>query len=237
MTKFFRQIRQKSLSRNRFGKYLAYAIGEIVLVVIGILLAVYINERITELKNNEVRNVYLDELKYTIEYDIKDVKENISAFDKWNPKLEQLLQYLKNENLSELDSVSDKINTSTKYIFFIQRSKSKIEEIKYSSINLINNRELKNKILLYQDNSIIALRNAENRYNFVDKELRKYFSENLINSNLTLKQLETDEHIFSLVYQKYNQNVGMNRIYQKILEEQYEIKKMIDSELDKHKAK
>ena len=67
MTKFFRQIRQKSLSRNRFGKYLAYAIGEIVLVVIGILLAVYINERITELKNNEVRNVYLDELKYTIE--------------------------------------------------------------------------------------------------------------------------------------------------------------------------
>ena len=77
MTKFFRQIRQKSLSRNRFGKYLAYAIGEIVLVVIGILLAVYINERITELKNNEVRNVYLDELKYTIEYDIKDVKENI----------------------------------------------------------------------------------------------------------------------------------------------------------------
>ena len=38
MLKFFRKIRQKLLSENKFSKYLIYAIGEIVLVVIGILI-------------------------------------------------------------------------------------------------------------------------------------------------------------------------------------------------------
>ncbi|MBD0778937.1 hypothetical protein HPE56_14145 [Maribacter sp. ANRC-HE7] len=43
MIKFFRKIRQQLLIENKFGKYLTYAIGEIVLVIIGILMALQIN--------------------------------------------------------------------------------------------------------------------------------------------------------------------------------------------------
>ena len=43
MIKFFRKIRQKLLSENKFSKYLIYAIGEIILVVIGILIALQFN--------------------------------------------------------------------------------------------------------------------------------------------------------------------------------------------------
>lgn len=43
MITFFRRIRQQLFSENKFSKYLAYAIGEIVLVVIGILIALQIN--------------------------------------------------------------------------------------------------------------------------------------------------------------------------------------------------
>jgi len=43
MIKFFRKIRRQLLTENRFSKYLLYAIGEIVLVVIGILIALQIN--------------------------------------------------------------------------------------------------------------------------------------------------------------------------------------------------
>lgn len=39
MIKFFSKIRQKLLAENKFTKYLNYAIGEIILVVIGILIA------------------------------------------------------------------------------------------------------------------------------------------------------------------------------------------------------
>ncbi|MEN2281322.1 DUF6090 family protein [Algoriphagus sp. SE2] len=57
MIKFFRKIRQKLLSENKFSKYLLYAIGEIALVMVGILLALQVNnwnesrkERVQEIK-------------------------------------------------------------------------------------------------------------------------------------------------------------------------------------------
>jgi len=43
MIKFFRKIRQKLLAENKFSKYLIYSIGEIFLVVIGILIALSVN--------------------------------------------------------------------------------------------------------------------------------------------------------------------------------------------------
>lgn len=43
MIKFFRKIRQRLLTENKFSKYLIYAIGEIILVVIGILIALQVN--------------------------------------------------------------------------------------------------------------------------------------------------------------------------------------------------
>ncbi len=43
MIKFFRKIRQNLFMENKTGKYFKYAIGEIILVVIGILIALQIN--------------------------------------------------------------------------------------------------------------------------------------------------------------------------------------------------
>ncbi len=43
MIKFFRKIRQNLLMENKTGQYLKYALGEIILVVIGILIALSIN--------------------------------------------------------------------------------------------------------------------------------------------------------------------------------------------------
>ena len=43
MIKFFRHIRQSLIKQNNMGKYFKYAIGEILLVVIGILIALQIN--------------------------------------------------------------------------------------------------------------------------------------------------------------------------------------------------
>ena len=54
MIKFFRHIRRALLGEGKFSKYLLYAIGEIVLVVIGILIALQINNA-NEIKSNEER--------------------------------------------------------------------------------------------------------------------------------------------------------------------------------------
>ena len=52
MIKFFRKIRQDLLRDNKIGDYLKYAVGEIVLVVIGILIALSINNWNESRKND-----------------------------------------------------------------------------------------------------------------------------------------------------------------------------------------
>ena len=63
MIKFFRKIRQKLLSENKFSKYLFYAIGEIVLVVIGILIALQINNSNQTRINKIIEKETLDNLR------------------------------------------------------------------------------------------------------------------------------------------------------------------------------
>ena len=59
MIKFFRHIRQRLISENKTSKYFKYAIGEIVLVVIGILIALQINNWNEQRKQNlNLRELY-----------------------------------------------------------------------------------------------------------------------------------------------------------------------------------
>ncbi len=66
MIKFFSKIRQKLLIENRFNKYLLYAIGEIILVVIGILIALQINtwSENKKIKTEEKKTYYWFNTKY-----------------------------------------------------------------------------------------------------------------------------------------------------------------------------
>jgi len=67
MIKFFRKIRQKLLTEIKFSKYLIYAIGEIILVVIGILIALQINNWNETKKISNSETNYLNVLKLEFE--------------------------------------------------------------------------------------------------------------------------------------------------------------------------
>jgi len=83
MIKFFRKIRQNLLMENKTGKYFKYAIGEIILVVIGILIALGINNwnqnRLT--RNQEV--LYLQNLK-------SELINNVTVIEKLDKRYEEL---------------------------------------------------------------------------------------------------------------------------------------------------
>ena len=74
MIKFFRRIRQNLLSQNKFSKYLLYAIGEIILVVFGILIALQINNANENRKARTIETSYLERLKV-------DLKENKTLWE------------------------------------------------------------------------------------------------------------------------------------------------------------
>lgn len=74
MIKFFRKIRKKLLSEGKTGTYLKYAIGEVILVVIGILIALAINDWNEDRKTNDSNYQLIDVL-------IADLKQKKAEFE------------------------------------------------------------------------------------------------------------------------------------------------------------
>lgn len=70
MLHFIRRLRHRLLTENRFGKYLFYAVGEIMLVVIGILIALQIDTWNEERKNEEAARALFANIQQDIEKDI-----------------------------------------------------------------------------------------------------------------------------------------------------------------------
>jgi hypothetical protein len=70
MINFFRKIRQRLLTENKFSKYLLYAIGEIVLVVIGILIALQVNNLNEDYKEKDALISILNNAKTYITAEI-----------------------------------------------------------------------------------------------------------------------------------------------------------------------
>ena len=85
MIKFFRKIRQNLLSENKTGTYLKYAFGEIILVVIGILIAIQINNWNENRKNqNELINIY-HQVSLDIKNDISELSDHIKYYNNLEP--------------------------------------------------------------------------------------------------------------------------------------------------------
>jgi len=91
MINLFRKIRQGSLTQNKFGKYLIYAIGEIILVVIGILIAVQINnwnqQREVEKTIHRIYSIVKSDLKS----DIENINFVLADMDKREPTFKKVL--------------------------------------------------------------------------------------------------------------------------------------------------
>jgi hypothetical protein len=73
MIKFFRKIRQNLLQEGKTGQYFKYAIGEIILVVIGILIALQINTWNEKRKDNKISQEYLQGITNDIKKDLEQI--------------------------------------------------------------------------------------------------------------------------------------------------------------------
>jgi hypothetical protein len=108
MIKFFRKIRQNLLMENKTGKYLKYAIGEIVLVVIGILIALQINNWNETRKEKKLEIELINLLISDLE---EKRKENLSDFENANRFIERFQETIEIwENEKRIDTINLKFN-------------------------------------------------------------------------------------------------------------------------------
>ncbi len=148
MIKFFRHIRQNLLNEGKTSKYFKYAIGEIVLVVIGILIALSINNWNENRKDKISENDFYCKLLEDFELD----RLNIERFSKESDyKIEtskKLLLELPQKNKSKEDLINGYIQALRTNAF--APSKVAILDITSSGkLSLIKNDSLKKNLLRY----------------------------------------------------------------------------------------
>lgn len=77
MITFFRHLRYNLMSKNKTSRYFKYAIGEIILVVVGILIALQINNWNENQKQNRIKAAYLNSIEKELRTDVALLKESI----------------------------------------------------------------------------------------------------------------------------------------------------------------
>ena len=147
MIKFFRKIRYDLMEKNKTGKYLKYAIGEILLVMIGILLALQVNNWNEDRKNNLRLTSHYQELKDELNYDLErwqDLVNQLNAIDSMGIYLRSFLD----DEIIEVDSIKLRRSflSAWWYATFGISSVAYNNLVSSGDIHLIENKKLKRKL-------------------------------------------------------------------------------------------
>ena len=111
MIKFFRRIRQQLLTENKFSKYLIYAIGEIILVVIGILIALTVNTHNEQRKEIKQEQIILKQLNEDYKANLVQLENKIEMRHKIIAQSLDILNIASNSSTISADSLSIRFAT------------------------------------------------------------------------------------------------------------------------------
>lgn len=170
MINIFRKIRYDLIEKNKIGKYLKYAIGEIALVVIGILIALSINN--WNQKQNEIKSetLSLNNLVLDLEEQATILEDYIQYESTYAENgVSVLKHYAKHKAFKKVDSILSKLNSLTSRRSFNPINTTFEELISTGNIGLIRNESIKRSIIRYynelEKSSLII---SNNNINLVD---------------------------------------------------------------------
>lgn len=158
MINFFRKIRQQLLKENKTGKYLKYAFGEILLVVIGILIALQVNNWNEERNSEEALRQSLIKLRTDIHYDLNTFSKLDSIHAVWFAQNQYISENVLNGKLVKLDSAVQIAPGRLSFLYLIIKTTSYQEMI--------------NTGLLYKLNPIVQS-SIDNYYELARFEMEK----------------------------------------------------------------
>jgi len=149
MINFFRKIRKKLADDNKPLKYARYAIGEIVLVVIGILIALSINNWNEQNKENKIEHKYLERLVIDLGVDSSYYEQKIAESESAIQHLNEYIHksYETQKSIEEVKQLFTHLHAQTDPL---TTQNSTYKELTGSgNINIIKNETLKKLIINY----------------------------------------------------------------------------------------
>ena len=174
MLRFFSKIRYKLAAKNSVAKYMRYAIGEIILVVIGILIALSINNWNGQKKQQKIEQEYLLSLQSEFNTNLDKINFSIAENETIINGINGLLNLFDNE---VLDTVSNKyLNETFRSVFGSQMqfkpSTGVLNDIISSgNLNLIANQKLRQRLASFES-SLEFLKLQENNTLTIKKNMK-----------------------------------------------------------------
>jgi hypothetical protein len=159
MISFFRKIRLSLLNQSKLTRYLAYAFGEIFLVVIGILVALEVNNWNEEKKRRTFETDILSLLDVNLASDSLLMSKELKHAQLANQLTDSLLNQL------ALGDYNDQLNLWMGKIINFQRFKSQssaFEVLKSKGIENISDKALQLALIQYYDISLFTVYQTNN---------------------------------------------------------------------------
>jgi hypothetical protein len=184
MIPFFRKVRKQHADDNQFLKYSRYAIGEIVLVVIGILIALQINNWNEDLKTQRRERVYLENIKADLLLNIEELNEFIEARESCVNSCDRLLGYFNQTSRLEFDDFNyHSINVMVWYPFK-QHDNTYQELLNSGNLAIISDKVIRNGL----QNMQVGFKNIA----FIEGEMQSDYESYLYDPYFTLTDLDTN---------------------------------------------
>jgi hypothetical protein len=227
------------MEKNKTGKYFKYAVGEIILVVIGILIALQINNWNEKRKENLVYQKFLVKLKSNLKDDISLYKDVIGDNTTYSKHLDTCLTILK----SYKDYSTKDLQPHLAFIQYSSRFNSNnsayINLQSTGKLNIINNDSLSEKLILYyrdiriQDKSIIEGVDTYSRNTFGPMLLEFDFKKPSLEFEFKpLKEYAKNPKIINSIELKATMVKLINTKYRVQIENAESILKLVNSELE-----
>lgn len=150
MIKFFRKIRQNMIKENKVSKYLLYAIGEILLVVIGILIALAINNNSEDGKIKIKELNYLKGIKSDLYLNLAELKAYKLIRETSVNSAETILEFFEEEKTIDPNKFNFH-NLNVQVWYPIKKNDNTFQElINSGNLAIISNNSIKNTLLNIQ---------------------------------------------------------------------------------------
>lgn len=226
MIKLFRKIRQNLLSEGKTGRYLKYAFGEIVLVVIGILIALQINNWNIERKNALKETYYLNSIQTSIQLSQNELNRVIHDAKEISSSAGTLFLIIAHKKYDQLEGYTlDSLMSSARDYSLISLNDAGIQEIlNTGSLDIIQDERIR-IILASWDERIHKIKKfeAETEYishdynDFVNDfiDIKRYISDSLASIVIPEKReaLLNDPHFGNYLFRIQYAHDAMHEMY------------------------
>ena len=196
------------LTENKFSKYLIYAIGEIILVVIGILIALQLNNYNDTLKQQKQEHKILQNLKLDFDYNLSEMERNIQQLKNNRKAGLKIIAQTGNKisNNSNIDSLIDQIVFTP--VYFPQNG-FLLELVSSGKLGIISNEILRNRLSSW----FSTLENLHDREQ-ISLEYNRYLVLYIMKNGswLNADKVSTDEQIIEIGFPESGFEIDNNEM-------------------------